>query len=238
MAKIPFQIHSFSASFRPQSFSRMACGAPSPFLRRVKGSFLHLNTDKFGLSIKSNGIIRRSKLIVCVMEADRSGDDSSKFNLNLVIKKARQLWDSTPKPVKEFPWCRTMENFVQIILDLIFAVVKYLSVPLLAVTSISELSYCASVKKLALVPVPLLIGFFVAGILKEVALKRSSLLKDARVPWHLIAIAIVFTLIKLPGPYYPFWGRVLIPHFANGALWRTVWSMFMWYRRSKTVSGR
>ncbi|KAL9256247.1 hypothetical protein AKJ16_DCAP04598 [Drosera capensis] len=28
--------------------------------------------------------------------------------------------------------------------------------------------------------------------------------KDAVVPWHLITPAMVFVLLKLPGPYYPF----------------------------------
>ena len=60
--------------------------------------------------------------------------------------------------------------------------------------------------------------------------------QDAEVPWHLIAIAIFFTLIKLPGPYYPYWGRIFIPHFANGALLRTLWFMFLWYKRPK-ISG-
>ena len=55
--------------------------------------------------------------------------------------------------------------------------------------------------------------------------------QDAEVPWHLIAMAIFFTLIKLPGPYYPYWGRIFIPHFANGGLWRTLWFAFLWNRR-------
>ncbi|GKV22730.1 hypothetical protein SLEP1_g32569 [Rubroshorea leprosula] len=147
------------------------------------------------------------------------------------------MWDSSPEPVKKFPWNRALENFIQLIVDLTVAVVKYLSIPLLAVTSLGEMSYCAHVKKLAIVPVPLLIGFVVAGVLRNTVLELSFLLKDAEVPWHLILIAIFFTLIKLPGPYYPFWGRIFIPHLANGALWRTVWSMFLWYRRPKMASG-
>lgn len=61
-------------------------------------------------------------------------------------------------------------------------------------------------------------------------------LQDAEVPWHLIAIGIFFTVIKLPGPYYPYWGRLFIPHFANGALWRTLWFAFLWYRKPKKAS--
>lgn len=57
------------------------------------------------------------------------------------------------------------------------AVVKYLSVPLLAVSSLSEMSYCAHEKKLFLVPVPLLIGMAIADLLRETILDLSPLLK-------------------------------------------------------------
>lgn len=60
--------------------------------------------------------------------------------------------------------------------------------------------------------------------------------QEAEVPWHLIAVAIFFTLIKLPGPYYPYWGRILIPHIANGGLLRTLWFTFLWYRRPKKAA--
>ncbi|KAG5076169.1 hypothetical protein JHK82_054864 [Glycine max] len=59
--------------------------------------------------------------------------------------------------------------------------------------------------------------------------------KDSEVPWHLIAIAIFFTLIKLPGPYYPYWVRIIIPHFANGVLLRTLLFAILWYRRPKAL---
>lgn len=60
--------------------------------------------------------------------------------------------------------------------------------------------------------------------------------QQAEVPWHLVAVAIFFTLIKLPGPYYPYWGRILIPHIANGGLLRTLWFAFLWYRRPKKAA--
>lgn len=62
------------------------------------------------------------------------------------------------------------------------------------------------------------------------------ILQEAEVPWHLISIAIFFALIKFPGPYYPFWGRIFIPHFANGVLWRVAWSAFLWSRRPRKAS--
>lgn len=110
------------------------------------------------------------------MTAGQSGDPE-KLNLDAIIEKARTLWDSSPHPVKSFPWNRTLENFIQLILDLTLAVIKYLCAPLLAVSSLSEMSYCAHEKKLFLVPIPLLIGIVVAGLLKDAALELSPFLK-------------------------------------------------------------
>ncbi|GAU36690.1 hypothetical protein TSUD_16030 [Trifolium subterraneum] len=168
------------------------------------------------------------------MSAHQS-DDDRKLQFDQLIDKARKLWDRSPEPVKNFPWNTTLGNFIQLVLDLTLAVVKYLYVPVFAVTSISELSYCAHQRKLVLVPIPVLLGAAVAGILKETALELSPRLRDAEVPWHLIAVTIIFTLIKLPGPYYPYLGRILIPHFANGVLLRTLWFAILWYRRPKAL---
>lgn len=110
------------------------------------------------------------------MTAGQSGDPE-KLSFGHLMNKARKLWDSSPQPVKSFPWNRAMENFIQLILDLAVAVVKYLCLPLLAVTSLSEMSYCAHHKKLFLVPFPLLIGVVVAGVLQETILELSPLLK-------------------------------------------------------------
>lgn len=174
--------------------------------------------------------------ISCAMNMSaHQSDDDRKIQLAQLIDKARKLWDSSPEPVKNFPWNTTLGNFIQLVLDLTLAVVKYLAVPVFAVTCISELSYCAHQRKLFVVPIPVLLGAAVAGILKDTALELSPRLRDAQVPWHLIAIAIVFTLIKLPGPYYPYWGRILIPHFANGVLLRALWFAILWNRRPKVL---
>ncbi|XP_017971353.1 PREDICTED: uncharacterized protein LOC18607879 isoform X1 [Theobroma cacao] len=236
----PCSSHLLSASTHFHGFPKMSLKIHSPFLHKLKqDSSQYLEAHRCSLTMKQNQVIWSTKTSICSainMATGQSGDPE-KINFDHVIEKARRLWDSSPLPVKRFPWNRVLENFVQLILDLILAVVKYLSVPLLAVSSLSEMSYCAHEKKLTIIPVPLLIGFVLMGVLKETALELSPLLKDAEVPWHLIAIVIIFTLIKLPGPYYPYWGRIFIPHFANGALLRTLWFMFLWHRRPKNISG-
>uniref|UniRef100_A0A7N0RJG8 Uncharacterized protein n=1 Tax=Kalanchoe fedtschenkoi TaxID=63787 RepID=A0A7N0RJG8_KALFE len=174
------------------------------------------NGSKF-LSLRNSGFrhVEPRGLFVANVGASAGMPDDDK---KIAFAHLKEIWGRFPQPL---------------ILDLVLAVVKYLSVPLLAVTSLSELSYCAHERKLFLTPVSLLIGVFLAGVLKEKLFYLSPLLREAEVSWHLIAIAVIFTLLKLPGPYYPYWGRIFIPHMANGALLRTLWFAFEWYRRPR-----
>ncbi|CAK8571194.1 unnamed protein product [Lathyrus sativus] len=228
-------LSSTSICFQPLTFTKSFTTQPS-FLRFkgasgfVKKHDCCLGVEPFCASQKI-----RPKISCAMNMSAHSSDDGRKLQLDQLLEKARKLWDNSPQPVKNFPWNTALGNFIQLVLDLTLAVVKYLCVPVFTVTSISELSYCARQSKLVLVPFPILLGAAVAGILKETALELSPRLRDAEVPWHLIAIAIFFTLIKLPGPYYPYWGRILIPHFANGVLLRALWFAILWYRRPKVL---
>ncbi|KAJ7967417.1 Embryo defective protein [Quillaja saponaria] len=210
----------------------------SPSIHGFKNSSWFIKDSNCSLSVRPYHALQHTlpKISCTINMSAGQSDDHWKMKLDDVTHKARNLWDSSPQPVKNFPWSRAMESFIQLILDLTFAAVKYLCVPLLAVSSLSEMSYCAHEKKLFLVPVLVLFGIAIAGIFNGMALDLSPRLKDAEVPWHLIAIATFFTLVKLPGPYYPYWGRILIPHIANGVLLRTLWLACFWHRRPKKMS--
>lgn len=227
---LPFSSHILSAT----ASSRFQ---PLPPFLGFKGTSCFLEKHSCCSSVKPYCASQKTGTkISCSMNMSaQQSDDHGKMKLDQLIDKARKLWDSSPEPVKNFPWSKALDNFIQLILDLILFVIRYLAVPVFAVTSLSELSYCAHERKLVLVPLPVLFGVAIAGILKETALELSPRLKDAEVPWHLIVIAIFFTLIKLPGPYYPYWGRIFIPHFANGVLLRTIWFTILWYRRPKSL---
>ncbi|RAL39688.1 hypothetical protein DM860_003221 [Cuscuta australis] len=229
----------------------MTCCAHSQWKKRSNITPLKLNLPfahfsmGFGSAVKTPGYILKFRPFrasndarprtsgLMNMAAAASGESNERggiLNLDEISGKVRKLWDNSPQPVKIFPWNSVLDNLIHIILDILLSVVKLLCVPLLVVSSLSEFSYCAHEHKSFLIPFPFLAGVSVAGILNYAALESSPSLKRAEVPWHLIAIAVVFTLLKLPGPYYPYWGRILIPHFANGALCRTVWLFFLWYR--------
>ncbi|KAK1303265.1 hypothetical protein QJS10_CPB11g00617 [Acorus calamus] len=160
-------------------------------------------------------------------------DGSGDLGLGGALDLARKLWSNVPQPVKDFPWNVSMMNFIRILIDLICAVVKYLCVPLLGISSLSEMSYCAHERKMVLVPFPFILGIAVTKILKDTTIELYPHLEAGEIPWHLLVVASFFTLVKLPGPDYPYWGRLLLPHFANGGLWTTLWYAFMWYRRPR-----
>ncbi|CAN0878996.1 hypothetical protein LINGRAHAP2_LOCUS12783 [Linum grandiflorum] len=239
--------HSLTASFRlqpPAKSLAIPSGArSSPSLLGFQGSFLsNRKPCHWDSSINSKGSFRRARMNICCsmnMSAGKSDDDEDVrmgFKQQLV-SKAREVWDSCPEPVRSFPWDIALINFIQLQVYMILSVVKYLSVPLLLITTISEMSYCAHERKLFLIVIPLFVGYVLAGLLRDTAMEMSSVLKTAEVPWHLFLVAMIFALIKLPGPYYPYWGRLLIPHLANGVLWRTVWFTFLWFRRPRNASG-
>lgn len=104
-------------------------------------------------------------------------DPNGKLTVDLVINKARNLWDNSPQEVKSFPWTTALENFTQLIIDIILVVTQYLYLPVMAITSVSEMSYCAHERKLVLIPIPILVGVAVAGVLRNRALKLSPILK-------------------------------------------------------------
>ncbi|GAB4850471.1 hypothetical protein Ancab_029777 [Ancistrocladus abbreviatus] len=237
-ARFPFSLASLSSSpplspprcLATISFDPLRRSATATTILSTGGQFISQRSCIFSSNPVGMFLGTRSNVSCAVSMADGQVGDPGKVNLDHLIDKARKYWDKLPQPVKSFPWNKVMENFIQLVFGLTLAVIKCLSVPLLAITSLSELSYCAHERKLRLVPAPLIIGFAVTGIMNETALQLSPVLKDADVPWHLMAIAIFLLLLKLPGPYYPYWGRIFIPHFANGGLLRILWFAYLWYR--------
>uniref|UniRef100_A0A1D1XNN1 Uncharacterized protein n=1 Tax=Anthurium amnicola TaxID=1678845 RepID=A0A1D1XNN1_9ARAE len=207
----------------------------APLLRRSKGlwsppqrhCFLSVVSRQHGLSkLQSTRLLAPRAMDMSAGQSDGSG----KLNLDAAVDSLRNLWSRCPEPVKRFPWMRTSSYFVQLIFELVVAVAKYLCIPVLAVSSLSEMSYCAHERKMLVIPIPFLAGIAVAKILKETAVEQSPSFKELESPWHLLLLAAFFMLLKLPGPYYPYWGRLSVPHFANGGLWSTLWFVFSWYR--------
>lgn len=139
---------------------------------------LRHRTQSCILNFKPNRLCQNTSKFFCSMNmAANQPGDARKISIGHIVDKARSLWDSSPEPVKTFPWNKALENFIQLILDLVLTVVKFLSLPLFAITSLSEMSYCAHERKLYLIPLPFLVGVAVAGVLRNAALESSPYLK-------------------------------------------------------------
>ncbi|PKA46947.1 hypothetical protein AXF42_Ash020932 [Apostasia shenzhenica] len=203
----------------PSPSSRSSCRWPKPLLRHPSPA-----TSRSAIS-------RRSLLRAINLSSDDPGGPAKGLGLDRVLGAAQKLFDDLPQPVKSFPWRRTLECFGLLLFDLACAVARYLSVPVLALSSLSEMSYCGHERKLALVPFPFLLGFAFAGVLADATTELSLCLEEGDLPWHLLLVATFFVMLKLAGPYYFYWGRLLIPHFANGGLWRMLWLVFQWSRQ-------
>lgn len=157
---------------------------------------------------------------------------------HLYLEKVKNLWERCPEPIKVFPWDRAYNFFLHRIFMLTFEVAKWMFIPVLFVSSLSEIVYCGWQNKELLIPIGMLAGIYLAGVLKETAVELSENLQEGGFPWHLFIIGAFFALIKFPGPYYPYWGRIFLPHFANGGLWRTLWFAHMWHKSQfKTAGG-
>lgn len=151
------------------------------------------------LSLKQSGTCRVNPTVQCIMNmVNGQSDEPGKLQFGYIMDELRKLWDNAPQPVKSFPWKKASGNFIQLILDLVLAVIKYLSLPVFTITSISEMSYCAHEKKLSLVPLPFLVGVAVAGVLREAAIASSPSLKVNFVCCITFNILIEGSRIKVP----------------------------------------
>ncbi|ONK64837.1 uncharacterized protein A4U43_C07F30500 [Asparagus officinalis] len=225
----------------PHRLHSLSYNSPSSLTQSPPTSLYRPPTPQFPPKPKTLTLTRspnpKTRLVPLAINvtAGNPEDPSRKLDISGVADHARELFDNLPQPVKSFPWSETLWKLMGIVLDLAVEVGKYLSLPVLALSQLSEMSYCAHERKLVLVPIPFLVGFAVAGVMKDTAAGVSSDLKEGGFPWHLLLIALFFVLLKLPGPYYPYWGRLLIPHFANGGLWRSIWLAFIWYKRTQSL---
>ncbi|KAG6588641.1 hypothetical protein SDJN03_17206, partial [Cucurbita argyrosperma subsp. sororia] len=160
-----------------QISAKMALHAPVLLAPRVRSpECSHV------VSLKPHKRIQNARSMVsCAMNMSAGqSDDPGRASWDSLKDRVKKLWDNSPEPVKCFPWNEALNNFIQLIADLILSVIKYLSIPLLAVTSLSEMSYCAHEKKLLIVPFPLIIGFSVAEVMRQTALSLSPILKTSK----------------------------------------------------------
>lgn len=123
--------------------------------------------------------------------------------------------------VRTFPWEKVYGRFSQRVLSLVWITTKWLAIPVLVLSAVSELLYTLSAGKEIFIPLGLLIGVMLAKIVGNASLDILKELQDVRSAWPLVVLGMFFVLLKLPGPYYPSWAAVFFPHVANAGLVQT-----------------
>lgn len=158
-------------------------------------------------------------------EFGKSGSDRVQNNA------ISNVWAKAPEPVRVFPWGKAGRLFVERVVYHFWTVGKWLVIPVLAVSMLSELSYTLLQKKVFIIPAGMIGGFAFAGMLKETAIELTSEFETGETAWHLVALSVFFVALKFIGPYLPSWGRVTVPHFANGGLWHVIKLVNDWRRQ-------
>ncbi|KAJ7559904.1 hypothetical protein O6H91_04G106000 [Diphasiastrum complanatum] len=95
-----------------------------------------------------------------------------------------RVWKKAPKPLREFPWRRAIERLVERLSDVAWSAAKWLLVPVILLSSLSEISYSLVQNKEFLIPIGMLAGSFLAGVLKDAAVELSE---DLQVCFSLIS---------------------------------------------------
>lgn len=215
--------------------SRIVCSSFAGF----KGSMAHVQKGSFSSSSSLSFVSRNLKIRLQSATNTPIKDLSSELqeteNIHLENTPIK-LWEVCPEPVRNFPWKKAGERVIHNLFQPILGVAKRLLIPILAVTFFMEASYCVAQNKELFIPFGLLAGCVFAEILKETAIELSQNLKEGGFPWHLLAIALIFSFMKVLGPFYPYWGRILLPHFANGGLWQTIWLTRNWHKNQSQTT--
>ncbi|KAI5074610.1 hypothetical protein GOP47_0010571 [Adiantum capillus-veneris] len=124
--------------------------------------------------------------------------------------------DKTVDAVKSYPWDKLCWRFSQRLLDLMWIPMKWLAIPVFALSALSEFLYTLSAGKDILILVGILSGVLVATVIGNAFLDvMKELQQDGKASWPLIMLGLFFLLLKLPGPYYPSWAAAFVPHMAN-----------------------
>lgn len=215
--------------------SRIGCSSFAGF----KGSIPHVQRGSLSSSLSLSFVSRNLKIRLPYATNTPTKEPSSELQETENIDMENtpiKLLEVCPEPVRKFPWKKAACRVIQQLFQPILGVAKRLLIPILAVTFLMEASYCIAQNKELFIPIGMLAGCVFAEILKETAVELYQNFKEGGFPWHLLAMASFFSLIKVSGPYYPYWGRIFLPHFANGGLWQTIWLTRNWHKNESQTT--
>lgn len=197
---------------------------------------LHLPSQYLQFMQRLQGRVRLFNSHGAVPHASAAGEDN-----NLLVSNSESnafnLLQVVPAPLQTFPWAKACTRLAERVEDLLWNIGKWVGLPLLVVMTFTEIVFTILSGKELLMPVGLLVGTVLAGILKETAVLLGNGLQDGSIPWHLLGIGVFFTVFKIVAFMCNNWACVLLLHFASGGLWQTIRFTVVWKRSRVRMAG-
>ena len=81
--------------------------------------------------------------------------------------------DKASEPIRAFPWAKAGNVLLRRLLGQLWTVGKWLVIPVLALSVLSELSYTLLQENVLIIPIGMICGIVFAGIMRETALELS-----------------------------------------------------------------
>ncbi|KAL6012854.1 hypothetical protein ACLOJK_003343 [Asimina triloba] len=144
-------------------------------------------------------------------------------------KKA--LWQTFPEPVKEFPWKKAEGVLLQQLFFLGQRALGWVLIILFVASSLSDVIFAISRNRELLIPVGLFLGCLMADFLKETSQELFPTTQEEVLSRHFIGIGLSFVFIKFVSLYLGIQGRAFLSHLGTGGL------MQVWWLRKKLAEG-
>jgi len=124
---------------------------------------------------------KTQKLIPCSSSITSSSTRKMQNGGGKMHSALMSTWSRVPGPIQGYPWGQASVNFAWRLADLLWVTGKWLAIPVLLVSALSEVSYTLMQEKIFLIPAGMLGGFAFAGMVKETALEMCEALESVQV---------------------------------------------------------
>lgn len=120
---------------------------------------------------------RSRGLVQCVASSSDKNGEERQQQQQKKNNAMTTLMANAPEPIRVFPWATAGSLFLQRLLHQFWIVGKWLAIPVLAVSMLSELSYTLMQEKVLIIPVGMIGGMAFAGLMQDTALELSAIME-------------------------------------------------------------
>ncbi|CAM8935998.1 unnamed protein product [Rhodiola kirilowii] len=143
-----------------------------------------------------------------------------KMHLNEVKKR---LFEVIPEPVKQVPWNKAESIFVNKLLVVGEKALKWIFIPLFALSAICDVIFSILKSKELLIPMGLFVGCTVSDFLNETFHELSHKSEESGQSRQLLYISAFFVVTRFVCSSLSLSSSVFFMNFANGGLMQALW---------------